>query len=167
MYKIKQKYRTELPATEDTLFLVGVLLLRRGRRRSLSERANQIKHVVLLSLGSLGLRGLLLSISGVLIRRGRGRIIAATEFGTESSETTGLVVLDVHQLAAGGVPEDGVARVARGAVDGRWGGRAVGESATVGEGDELCEGVGTLGAAEQGCVAALRADEGCARLRQS
>lgn len=37
----------------------------------------------------------------------------------------------------------------------------MGEGAAVGEGDELREGVGTLGAAEERGVAALRADEGC------
>lgn len=42
----------------------------------------------------------------------------------------------------------------------------MGEGAAVREGDELCEGVGALGAAEESCVSALGADEGCAaRLR--
>ena len=37
--------------------------------------------------------------------------------------------------------------------------------AAVGEGDELGEGVGALGAADEGCVSALRADEGCGGFR--
>lgn len=36
------------------------------------------------------------------------------------------------------------------------------EGAAVGEGDELGEGVGALGAAEEGGMAALGANEGCA-----
>lgn len=36
------------------------------------------------------------------------------------------------------------------------------EGAAVRERDELCEGVRALGAAEESCVSALGADEGCA-----
>lgn len=37
----------------------------------------------------------------------------------------------------------------------------MGEGATVGESDELGEGVGPLGTAEESGMTALRADEGC------
>lgn len=56
---------------------------------------------------------------------------------------------------AGWVPQQGVTGVAGGAVDGERGGGALRVSAAVGEGDELSEGVGPLGAPEEGGMAAL------------
>lgn len=137
----------------------------------LSERADQIEQIILFLLGFRGgsgsSGGIVLALLGLLFRRlgvrlaldGRVGIPAATELGAEGSEPAGLVLLDVHQLAGRRVPEETVARVAGGAVDGGGRGGAVREGAAVGQRDELREGVGPLGPAQQRGVSALRADE--------
>src|SRR4051794_36882242 len=96
---------------KKNLFLKRLLL----RRRSLilTERANQIEQIILLLLLSISLSlssSLLLlnccSILGINRLSRRVDIVAAAETGTESRQTTGLVVFDVHQLAAGWVPQE-------------------------------------------------------------
>lgn len=141
-----------------------LLLLWRGRL-ALSKRTDQVQKVILLLLVRLllGLSGFLLSLSSsrILLRsRGTG-IEAAAETRSESSESTSLIVLNVHKLAARRVPQERVAGITRRAVHRHGRGGAVGERAAVGERDELGEGVGALRAAEKGSVSALGADEGC------
>jgi hypothetical protein len=146
----------------------------------LPKRANQIQQIVLLllqlrlllsqslcsrriGLGLLG-RFRLLSRYDVCLFDAidsSSSVKASAELGSERSQSARLVLLDGQQLLARRVPEQRVARVARRAVHGHGRGGAVQEGAAVGERDELRECVGPLGAAEEGCVAALVADVCC------
>ena len=88
------------------------------------------------------------------------RIPAPAEFTPEGPQPAGLVLLDIQQFLTRRVPQRRVARVLGRLVDGHRGRGAVGVGAAVGEGDELGEGVGALGAAEEGGVAVLMVEVG-------
>lgn len=91
----------------------------------------------------------------VIPRRHPLRVPPAPKPLPERPQPPGLVGLDVEQLLARRVPERGVAGVFCGAVDRGRGRGAVGEGAPVRERDQLGEGVGALGAVDDGCVADL------------
>lgn len=77
------------------------------------------------------------------------------ELGSEGGQFARLVLLDVQQLLTAGVPQRVVPDVLGALEDGLRAGRAQREGGAVGQGDELCECVGPLGAAQEGRVAHL------------
>lgn len=147
------KVRSSLPA-----FPLPAPLLARPYPFRLSSRfclgpisTDQI-HQVILPLGLLTLPDL----ASLLVPRDHLLgIPSPSKFLPESPQPAGLIRFDVQELLGRRVPESGVTGVFRGGVDGGGGGGALGVGAAVGKGDELGEGVGTFGAADQGCVTEL------------
>lgn len=79
----------------------------------------------------------------------------SSESPPEPPQSPRLVLLHIEQLLTTRVPERTVLRVFRTSVDGLRGSGAVCEGAAVTERDELGEGVGPLGTAQEGGVADL------------
>jgi hypothetical protein len=77
------------------------------------------------------------------------------KLGSERRQLPRLVLFYIQQLVTRGIPHWRVSYVLCGFVDGHGRGRPVEKGAAIAEGDELCEGVGALRAAEESRVSDL------------
>ncbi|KAJ6442188.1 oxidoreductase [Purpureocillium lavendulum] len=101
--------------------------------------------------------------AGALLTGLGGGVVAPAEALAEGGQLAGLVELDVAERLLRGLPEQRVARVLGGAVEGQRRGAAHRVRGAVGQLHELREGVGPARARYKGRVPHLRGDDGSGR----